>query len=1076
MLQKTSVPINFSAGLDTKSDPHQVQVGKFLTLTNSVFNTAGRLTKRNGFANITTLPNEDQTNLVTLNDNLIATGSNLYTFNESLATWTNKGSIQPIQLDTLSLVRSSTSQSSPDSATSTTGIVCTAYVDGGLVYYQVADSTTGQQLVSRTFLGNSVSSPRVYILGQYFIITFKSTIAATPHLQYIAIPTSNPTNPGTITDVSATLPSAAGYDCIVANNRLYISYADVGTTIKTRSLSSTLTLSSATSLAAHTATKLSITADVSGATAVIWVSFWDSGTGNGYTIAYGSGLNSTPILAATQIITATTINNITSAASASILTVLYENSNTYASPYPTANVTSNYISKLTVTISGTVSAASVMLRSVGLASKMFVHTSGTIYVLVAYGEANQPTYFLSDSSGNLSMRLAYSNGGGYIAGQILPNVSLVDDVYTIAYMIKDFLAPVNKGTSLPSGTPTSGIYTQTGINLAMFSINASNQYASEIADALHLTGGQLWEFDTVKPVEHGFHVWPENTAAQGKTSVGSMTTQIYYYVFTYEWTDNAGKLHRSAPSIPLTFTITAAPANFTGNRTSGSPIITSVSSLTGLQVGQLVSGTGIPATTYILSIDSATQITLTNNASSGSATSTTITPVTLSALNLYVPTLRLTYKVSPNPVRVVGYRWSTAQQTYYQFTSITSPTSNSTTTDYVTIADTNSDAQILGQTLLYTTGGVVENIAAPASIASALYKNRVFLVDAEDQNLLWYSKQVIEGVPVEMSDLFTLYIAPTSGAQGSTGPITALSAMDDKLIIFKQDAIYYLTGTGPDNTGAGNDFSDPVFVTSSVGCANPSSIVLMPNGIMFQSDKGIWLLSRDLSTSYIGSDVDSYNSKTVMSAETIPGTNQVRFILDNSITLMFDYFYNQWGTFSNINAISATLYQGNHTYLNQYGQVYQEAPGTYLDGSRPVLMSFKTGWINIAGLQGYERFYFMYLLGNYYTPFKLNVALAYDYNSGPSQGVIVTPDNYSPNWGGDTLWGSGTAWGGPGKIFEARVFPKVQKCEAFQISITEIFDASFGVMAGQGLTLSGLNLIVGTKRGYRVNKSSRNFG
>ena len=74
--------------------------------------------------------------------------------------------------------------------------------------------------------------------------------------------------------------------------------------------------------------------------------------------------------------------------------------------------------------------------------------------------------------------------------------------------------------------------------------------------------------------------------------------------------------------------------------------------------------------------------------------------------------------------------------------------------------------------------------------------------------------------------------------------------MDDKLIIFKKDAIYYITGTGPDNTGANGTFSDATFITSTVGCANPSSIVLMPNGIMFQSDKGIWLLDRQLGTTY----------------------------------------------------------------------------------------------------------------------------------------------------------------------------------------------------------------------------------
>jgi hypothetical protein len=370
----------------------------------------------------------------------------------------------------------------------------------------------------------------------------------------------------------------------------------------------------------------------------------------------------------------------------------------------------------------------------------------------------------------------------------------------------------------------------------------------------------------------------------------------------------------------------------------------------------------------------------------------------------------------------------------------------------------------------------VEDIAAPAAIHSALYQNRMLVIDAEDQNLIWYSKQVVQNTPVEFSDLFTIYVSPTSGAQGSTGPLTALGAMDDKLVMFKKAAIYYLTGKGPDNTGANNDFSEPIYITSSVGTTNPSSVVLTPMGIMFQSEKGIWLLGRDLQTKYIGAPVEKYNSDTVTSATAIEGTNQVRFIMSSGITLMYDYYYDQWATFSNILAISALLWQGQHTYLNSLGAIYQETPGTYLDGSNPVLMSFTTAWINVAGLQGYERFYFMHLLGTYFTPFKLAAQLSYDYNSSFSQNISISQDNFSPVYGGDALWGSGDVWGGPANAFEAQVFPQIQKCSAFQVTINEVYDPSLGVTAGAGIALSGLNLTVGVKKGYRTQRATRQFG
>ncbi len=1012
-LVKTPVSVNFSKGLNTKVDSKQLPLGSFLSLHNSVFDKLGQLTKRNGNGLLTTLPNTDQTTLTTLNDNLLATGSNLYAFSEDTGAWLDQGTVQPVSLTTQSILRSATSQTSPDMIVAPSGLACLTYIDNGVAYYQISDSNTGQQIVARTTLPATAANPRVLILGKYFIIMFLVTVSATTHLQYIRIPITTPSLPTTPQDLALNAKSlSAGYDAIVANDTLYVSYAATGNTVQTVAMGTLFIVSTAVSIAAHTADLMSVTADITGSTPVIWVTFWDTTSNNGYSALYNHKLQ--PILVATQVITNQELAAITSVAANSVLTIVSDINNNYTFA---PNARTDFVQTSTITSTGTTTAPVVRLRSVGLASKAFQDTNGTNYVLVAYGESNQPTYFLIDLLGNVYLRLAYSNGGGYVTTQILPSVSYMSqtNMHLVPYLLKDFLATVNKGTDLPAGSPLNAIYTQTGVNLARFGINTSGQYSSEIANALHLTGGQLWEYDGVRPVEHGFQVWPENVAVTTAGTGGLITAGTYYYTFTYEWTDNQGNLHRSAPSIP---------------------------------VKQVTTGS-------------------------------------TSANTLNVPTLRMTYKRTPNPVRIVGYRWSVAQQVYYQFTSITSPVINNPDVDSITIVDTLSDAAILGQTLLYTTGGVVENIAAPASLASALFKNRLWLIDAEDPNLLWFSKIVIQATPVEMSDLFTVYVAPTSGAQGSTGPCTALSAMDDKLIIFKNNAIYYMTGTGPDNTGANNDFNDPTYITASVGCNNPNSIVLTPNGLMFQSDKGIWLLGRDLSTSYVGSPVEAYNDVPVMSAEVIPGTNQVRFILNNSITLMYDYFVGQWGTFNNMNAISATLHNGLQAYLNTYGKVLQETPGQYLDDSKPVLMSFTTSWITLGGvgqngivpaLQGYERFYQLFLLGSYYTPFTLSVEMAYDYNASATQQTIVTPDNFTPNWGGENAWGGAGPWGGPGNIFEARVFPTHQKCESFQIKITEMYDSSKGQPSGQGLTLSGLNMLIGVKKGSRTNKASQSFG
>lgn len=71
---------------------------------------------------------------------------------------------------------------------------------------------------------------------------------------------------------------------------------------------------------------------------------------------------------------------------------------------------------------------------------------------------------------------------------------------------------------------------------------------------------------------------------------------------------------------------------FTGNRTSGSAVISGIASTTGIYSGQAISGTGIPASTRVLTVDSATQITMTANATSGSGTATTITKEAISKI------------------------------------------------------------------------------------------------------------------------------------------------------------------------------------------------------------------------------------------------------------------------------------------------------------------------------------------------------------------------------------------------------------------------------------------------------------
>ena len=1068
-LQKQSLPINFTQGLDLKTDPLQVPFGKFIRLKNTIFQKIGRLQKRNGFASLPDLPDSTTTFLTTFNGNLTAIGNTINILAEGSLTWINKSILYPLEINTLPLVRINTNQTQCDAAVSSNNLVCTVYTNvvnsTSTYYYVIADAVTGQNVVAPTLLANGSGSPKVFVLGNYFVIVFTSTIAANPHLQFVAVNYYSLVATSA-TDISTqyTPVSTCAWDGFVANNNLYVAWngSDAGGAIRVTYIDSTLLQHNTVVFAGYAATLMSVCADLTTSTPTVYVTFSNGSTLR--TIVLNSIL--VTITSPTSLSPTGTIANVTSTANLNSVYVFYEVANTYGYD---ATLKTNFIRETSMTQAGVVGSTSIIQRSVGLASKSFL-VDQTIYMLQCYVSNYQPTYFLSDSSGNILAKLAYSNGDGYnVLG--LPSASVYSNVIYIPYLIRTLIQPVNKEQG--ASNAGLGIYAQTGVNLAKFTLNVSNNASSEIANTLNLTGGFMWQYDGLQSVENNFFLWPDNVEVKGNSSTGSMTVQQYYYVAVYEWADANGNIQRSAPSIPVSFTILTPPATFQGTLTINSPTVTGISSTANLQAGQSITGTHIPAGTYILSVDSSTQITMSANATN-TQVNVTITPTVLKSLSINVPTIRLTYKTLSVP-KIVVYRWSTAQQTYYQVTSITSPTLNSKTVDYVTVTDNQSDAQIIGNSILYTTGGEVENISPPAPYTMTLYRQRLFLVDSENPNTIWYSKQVIENTPVEMSDLFTMYIAPTQGSQGSTGAIRVLAPMDDKLIIFKHDAIYYIYGNGPDNTGTNNDFSEPVFITSTVGCDNQQSVVYIPEGIMFQSDKGIWLLTRDMQTLYIGAPVEDFNSQTVLSSVNVPGTNQVRITLDNGIVLMYDYFFKQWGTFEGVPAISSTLYENLHTFVNQYGQVFQESPNQYLDGNTPVTMGFTTGQLNMAGLQGFERAYFFNLIGRYISPHKLQVRVAYNYGDNDQQ-TLINPTNYNGTYGDDPLYGSTFVYGGNPTLEQWRIFFQRQTTASFQISVDEIFDPQYGTVAGEGLTISGINVIYGIRGNYARLPAAQSVG
>lgn len=991
-LQKQNVPISFAGGLDTKTDPKQVVPGKLLTLENAIFTSLKRIKKRNGykalsqiieggFASISAgsaLSNYRQ-------ELLLLTGTKGYSYSASTMRWSDKGNALNLSLSSSAVIRNTFQQTTPDGAFHSSGLELFTWEDSrGGSRYSVIDSTTGETVAADVLINANAQKPKPFALGNYLLIMYYDSV--THHLRLLPLPVTSPSVPLPEIDLAINVNVAfPNYDASLSNTRLYFAYnnSSGGNAITVKDIDRFLTLSAARNILGESASScISITIDQSNSQ--VWVAYHDGADVKYFVLT--SFLSATPVLSPTTIeANANTISNIT----------LYANGGS-GSTYYTQHATlpsNTFIKTANLTNTGVVTGISVFLRSVGISSKPFAY-NGVVYIGVAFDSVLQPTYFIINTSDkSVVAKFSPTSGGGILTKNIVPESdSIGNGSFLITSLEKDLFTTIS-GAS----------YTQTGVNSTVINFNNPTAFDKvQLGENLHITGGKLYMYDGANIVEHGFNIFPENVTAVTATGSGSIDAGTYQYSVVYEWMDNQGQTHYSAPSVPITqVTTTASSTN-------------------------------------------------------------TIT----------IPTLRLTDKAltyrAPVIISVYRTEGENPGTIFYRVSSVITPLLNDTSVDTVTFVDTQSDATIIGNPTLYTTGGVVENIAAPAASFVTTYKDRVILLPEEDPNQFWYSKQVVPGVPVEFSDLFV------ENMDEAGGPLVAAARLDSVLILFKETLLYYLTGTGPDNTGAQNDFSDPQPIACDGGCIDKRSVILTPAGLMYKSQKGIYLLDRSFSAHYIGADVEAFNDSNILSVNLIENTQQVRFCLDNGTALVYDYYMSQWAVFTNHKAVDSVIFQDQFCYLTIGGQVLQETPGQFTDNGEFIKLRLVTAWLSFAGLQAFQRVYKLLLLGEYNTPHNLTVSASYDFNPYSTQAAVITAGALLQTgvYGSDATYGDTTPYGGAFPLYQFVVELARQKCETIQIAIE---DNQTNSSFGESCSLSSLEFEVGLKKGTNKMSPANSF-
>lgn len=341
------------------------------------------------------------------------------------------------------------------------------------------------------------------------------------------------------------------------------------------------------------------------------------------------------------------------------------------------------------------------------------------------------------------------------------------------------------------------------------------------------------------------------------------------------------------------------------------------------------------------------------------------------------------------------------------------------TGDTVSASDTQSDTSMLAAMPMYATTdpsqvGALASGPPPSPIAMCVYKGRLACVDADDPTLIRVSLPLTDfdgkGWPIfDDGELSSFRIEDVHGA------ITGIATVDDKLIIFKADAVYVVTGDGPDITGNGS-WGDAAFVCIGTGCIDPRTIVEVPDGVMFRSNSGragYYLINRGLSLEYVGAPVEGYINDTITSAIHVPKLSRTEFFTSGGRTHVYDQAYSQetgapqWTTFTNQAASAAGLYNGLPVYqafgLSQMDLFREDSTGTVWDeAGTPNDEYLVTPWLSLASLKGYSRFYRVQGVGQFVGQHTVTVTMWTNFNDTTpvaTRSIIIGPSGPTSDWG-----------------------------------------------------------------------------
>lgn len=379
----------------------------------------------------------------------------------------------------------------------------------------------------------------------------------------------------------------------------------------------------------------------------------------------------------------------------------------------------------------------------------------------------------------------------------------------------------------------------------------------------------------------------------------------------------------------------------------------------------------------------------------------------------------------------------------------------------------------------FVAGGDYPPEVLTGTIAASLHDDRIFNISKDNQISVAFSQVKIAGYGPEFNPSI-FYSDVFNKRPSEADSLVALASMDGKLIIFHRNSISYQLGYGPSRANTNNDFSTPQLIAADVGCVSQKSVVLMPFGVMFKSEKGIYLISRGLDVKYLGSPVEKFNDLEITSAILLDKVNEVRFTTLEGYILVYNYYSDQWSWFNNLPSRGACIWKGKYVLMLANGKIYVESQAHHkiVEGatSTPIVQKITTPWIRRGeAIQEWEKVYRSLILGFYKTPHQMKLEVYYDYEKFVSEEYVIDPlsegDYNTTTRPTNEELENGTKTNG---VYQLMVDMIRKNCQAFRMVITDIAQ-DIDNNTGECFALSNITVTIGIKKGVAKLPAAKSY-